>query len=503
MLDLSGLPVGSNASWSTNPLTPDENALLTIDTSYTIITGTYPLTVTGSSDGIIHSVQALLVVEPAQLPVLDHCGPISSDEEWLAGYVHRVTCNVTVNSGITLTIQGGAIVKVLPAYAIIVYGYLSAPGTRENPIYITSYADDSMGGDTNGDGNASYPAPGDWGHITINGGSASFNYTTIRYGGYGSGASGSLSGINGADLALDHSTVSFSSDYGIELNGTSGSLNLSFSMVDNNIHGGVLSVYKAYNYFYSVSISDSSFNNNGSYALELYALRSPVITNNTFVGNQFVAKVGMTGGNLTTIGNSGSENTHNVIWISGSISEDTTFSSLSGLVYGLRNFTADALVTIDGGSIIKLVVPNTYNFNASLNILGTASKPVIFTSEKDDDIGGDSNGDGNASYPAPGDWGHITIDGGSASFNYTTIRYGGYGSGASGSLSGINGANLALDHGTVSFSSDYGIELNGTSGTLNLSYSMVDNNIHGGVLSVYKAYNYFYSVSISELFFQQ
>ena len=206
----------------------------------------------------------------------------------------------------------------------------------------------------------------------------------------------------------------------------------------------------------------------------------------------------MTGGNLTIIGNSGSENTHNVIWISGSISEDTTFSSLSGLVYGLRNFTADALLTIDGGSIIKLVAPNTYNFNASLNILGTASKPVIFTSEKDDDIGGDSNGDGNASYPAPGDWGHITIDGGSASFNYTTIRYGGYGSGASGSLSGINGANLALDHSTVSFSSDYGIELNGTSGSLNLSYSMVDNNIHGGVLSVYKAYNYFYSVSISD-----
>ena len=125
VLDLSGLPDGANAIWSTNPVTSDDTAVLTIETSYTTMTGTYTLTVTGSSEWIEHSLQALLVVEPAQLPVIDHCGTITADEVWGPGVVHRITCDVVVNNGVTLTLQADTIVKILSEPTLTVLGTLN------------------------------------------------------------------------------------------------------------------------------------------------------------------------------------------------------------------------------------------------------------------------------------------------------------------------------------------------------------------------------------------
>jgi len=64
--------------------------------------------------------------------------------------------------------------------------------------------------------------------------------------------------------------------------------------------------------------------------------------------------------------------------------------------------------------------------NGILDVQGTATNPVVFTSIKDDSVGGDSNNDGSASSPSGGNWGAIRVlDGGSVTLNYTTVRYGG------------------------------------------------------------------------------
>jgi len=119
----------------------------------------------------------------------DHCGTISSDEMWSSdGSVHVITCNVTVASGVTLSITEGAVVKVEAAKTLFVAGSLRVLGTNLSPVYITSIRDDSVGGDTNGDGGATTPAPGNWTRIEFMPGSddsaSLIDHAVIRYGGY-------------------------------------------------------------------------------------------------------------------------------------------------------------------------------------------------------------------------------------------------------------------------------------------------------------------------------
>jgi RHS repeat-associated protein len=115
----------------------------------------------------------------------NHSGALAASQTWLGTFLHRVTGDVVVPVGVTLTIQAGAVVKFDNDKSIIVQngGQLIADGSLALPVIFTSIKDDSVGGDSNGDGDATVPAPGDWHWILMDSGSAQFNYSQLRYGG--------------------------------------------------------------------------------------------------------------------------------------------------------------------------------------------------------------------------------------------------------------------------------------------------------------------------------
>jgi hypothetical protein len=86
----------------------------------------------------------------------------TSNTTWtVANSPYVLDGNVTVASGVTLTINPGVIVKFNGTLRELrVNGTLSAVGTSGSHIVFTSYQDDSVGGDTNGDGAATQGQPG-------------------------------------------------------------------------------------------------------------------------------------------------------------------------------------------------------------------------------------------------------------------------------------------------------------------------------------------------------
>ena len=73
--------------------------------------------------------------------------------------------SLTVDTNVTLRIPAGTVIKMglYESFFINEYGQLDLQGTSGNPVYFTSYKDDTLGGDTYEDGVASTPAAGNLG----------------------------------------------------------------------------------------------------------------------------------------------------------------------------------------------------------------------------------------------------------------------------------------------------------------------------------------------------
>jgi len=164
---------------------------------------------------------------------VEHFGTLVSDETWSSSdNVHIVACDVIVPTGITLNISAGAIVKFHNDRAIIIEGTLRIIGSSIDPVRLTSFKDDMIGGDTNGDGGNSTPARGDWTRIEFRDNSDDANslieYVELSYGGSDFGCCpsyryGSIS-LYEASPTIRNTTITESQNYAIRTRNSSPAL---------------------------------------------------------------------------------------------------------------------------------------------------------------------------------------------------------------------------------------------------------------------------------------
>ena len=109
-------------------------------------------------------------------------GTLSYDTRLQGHRVYTAVGNITIASGVTVTIAPGAIIKMGSGLSVTVASgaTLVAQGTRAEPIVCTSVKDDEHGGDTNGDGDATRPQPGDWYQIRVQG-TAIMDHCSVLY----------------------------------------------------------------------------------------------------------------------------------------------------------------------------------------------------------------------------------------------------------------------------------------------------------------------------------
>jgi hypothetical protein len=194
-------------------------------------------------------------------------GYISSDTTWTqAAGPYVVDNGVTVQASAILTIEPGTIVKFSSSNTqLMIQGVLTAIGNPGNEIVFTSLQDDSVGGDTGGDG-LTVGAPGQWYSVNVSG-SATIWHADFRFGGNGSvdNAYGALS-VSGGTVDVDYCTFEQNKRSGIAFGaGSTG-------VVDHSIltlNGNGVSAYNTALTLRNTTIEDNS--NTGVFLNYLYS----------------------------------------------------------------------------------------------------------------------------------------------------------------------------------------------------------------------------------------
>ena len=437
-------------------------------------------------------------------------GTISSDTTWAAG-VFRVTNNISISAGATLTILPGVVVKFDAGLRLDVSGGLRAVGTAAQPIVFTAFADDAFGGDSNGDGAATSPAPGAWNAVrffdSTDESVSRLEHVVVRYG--GSGNLGSVY-MDRANVPVSSAEIRHSSTYGIYLTNASPAISDS-TIADNALDGLFLTSFNASQLLRNTiennrngifanssntapTIADNTIRNNANYGIFFNGTSAaPGIAGNTITGNLRPARLPVSalpdplGGNLLV------PNQVNVLELRGNTqSRDLRLSVLADggperllayhLVIGTWRVGSAATLSVDPGVVVKANSGTQMIVNGVLSALGTASDPVVFTSLHDDAHGGDSNLNGSASAPVNGSWRGIYFEDAvdaASQLSQVKVLYGGSGFNSGWANVYSFRTDLAISNAVLANSGNYGLRVH--QANLTVSDSEVFANSHDGL----------------------
>ncbi len=469
---------------------------------------------------------------------LSQGGVLTEDTTWDIGDSPvTVTDSLTIAEGATLTIDPGVIVRFETQTALVVAGVLVADGIGPDPIVMTSAAASPEPGDWGG---VTFENLSDIGsvfrYVTLEyaGYGATNSGVYYRTGAFGvplSHATIRFIDGNGIDTrasnpVMEHLTVTDNTGFGVfsdlfsnfELRnstitdnaggGIRVAINTTPLIADNLIQNNDIGIFSSDQAAPTVTGNDVLDNRIGMHFVELGTTR-PFVRNNTIAGNSEF------GVRNTTTSARALDATRNywgddsgpynpaanpsgqgdrvsafvdfdpwnieaddlaVTEITSDITTDQTWSE--GVYWIRNNIDVDAgnTLTIQPGVIVKFGSNVRLQVFGLLNAQGTADNRIVFTSEKDDSFGGDTNGDPE-SVPSSGDWSQIYLRNPGSVIEHALIRFGG---GSSAAILARDG-NYTLNHLEIINSGSDGIYFFSGDATVSMSNIISNNNSGSGV----------------------
>lgn len=303
-----------------------------------------------------------------------HNGTISADETWcLADSPHIVGSFLTINPGVTVTVEAGSLVK--SDYMITVNGSLVAIGTAEQPITFTSMADSG---------------PAQWRGLVFYGADASgdLRYVTLRRAGWS----------NNPAVDFNHTGLVSAKDL------TQHALNIehcSFTDANDAINTDEPFFRGLYLQNSNASVTDSLFANLGDNFNEFPIYLAGNILDVTLAGNSMTANAN----NRVAIGEP------SFVATLPTLTQDMTW--LAEQPWQLESdfwIAAGATLTVSPGLTLYGTNNTEIRTLGHLEAVGTAEQPILFRSA----AGTDKD-----------QWTGLTFVGGTGHLSYVTLQNGG------------------------------------------------------------------------------